>query len=338
METASLDELRRLYDLAAAFKAQAPWTYMLEHEIFGVRNPETGEIGWISVMGHLGEHLALAVYPGSESLFGFIRLSSGEISDVPTYLFEIRQLQVSWEDREDLHRQDLEAIKALGLKFRGRQAWPMFRSFVPGHMPWFVTSEEARFLAVALEQGLEVTRRLASDKGILRPTREGYYLVRTLTAQGWTDTRFSPVPPSPPPPPPVDRQRLAAMRQKHPLAPITVQVDIFPVPGYIQEAPDQRPYLGYAVLVVEASSGAVLGADVMAPKPDLAAMWETVPSKLLDILGRYTGLPSQVTVREKRFRQLLAPVVTGWGGQIKTARRLPALDHARSALERYLGR
>jgi hypothetical protein len=50
-------------------------------------------------------------------------------------LLEIPQLQASWEDREELHVRDRETIKALGRKYRGRQAWPLFRSYQPGYAP-----------------------------------------------------------------------------------------------------------------------------------------------------------------------------------------------------------
>jgi len=76
-----LEEFRRLYEAAQAFKEQAPWEWMFEDEIFGVRNPETGYIGYASVMGRLGEHLALGVYLGSEGLIGFYQLSAGEEQD-----------------------------------------------------------------------------------------------------------------------------------------------------------------------------------------------------------------------------------------------------------------
>ncbi len=44
---------------------------MTEVDVFGVQNPETDEIGFVSVMGALGEHLSLALYLGPEGLYSF---------------------------------------------------------------------------------------------------------------------------------------------------------------------------------------------------------------------------------------------------------------------------
>lgn len=47
----SLDEWRALYEAAIRFKELAPWQWMEELDIFGILNPESGEIGFASIMG-----------------------------------------------------------------------------------------------------------------------------------------------------------------------------------------------------------------------------------------------------------------------------------------------
>jgi hypothetical protein len=69
-------------------------------------------------------------------------------------------------------------IKELGLKFRGRQEWPMFRSYRPGYLPWYLEAPEARTLTYALEQAVEVVLRFEEDPGMLAPADEESYLVR----------------------------------------------------------------------------------------------------------------------------------------------------------------
>lgn len=41
----SLEEARRLYQAAMRVKELAPWEWMDEADIFGVQDPETGELG-----------------------------------------------------------------------------------------------------------------------------------------------------------------------------------------------------------------------------------------------------------------------------------------------------
>ena len=99
---------------------------------------------------------------------------------------------VSFEDRQLLQQPDLATITALGMKFRGRNAWPWFRSYRPGFQPWYLTGAEARFLTLALEQAMEVATRLRGNRRLLPALRpEGRYLVRVPERQGegwaWKD-------------------------------------------------------------------------------------------------------------------------------------------------------
>jgi|SRR5437016_13197613 len=43
-------EARQLFDLAIGIKELKPWRWMEETDLIGIENPETGEIGFISVM------------------------------------------------------------------------------------------------------------------------------------------------------------------------------------------------------------------------------------------------------------------------------------------------
>ena len=42
---------RPRYEAADHIKELAPWQWMQESDIFGVQDPETGEFGFVSVMG-----------------------------------------------------------------------------------------------------------------------------------------------------------------------------------------------------------------------------------------------------------------------------------------------
>lgn len=64
-------EYRELCGVANHIQQNAPWEYMQESNIFGVRDPETGELGFVSVMGALGEYKAVVVYRGVEGLNGW---------------------------------------------------------------------------------------------------------------------------------------------------------------------------------------------------------------------------------------------------------------------------
>jgi len=340
MATPTLDEWRRLYEAAIELKALAPWEWMWEDEVFGVRNPETGEAGYVSIMGANGEHLALALYLGSEGLDGFWRMENDEdeVED-PAFLLEVPELQVSFEDREELDKNDREVIKALGLKFRGRQEWPLFRSFVPGCAPWFLTPAEARFLAVAIEQTLDVARRLLDSPELVVPSEdeeEERYLFRVQTEAGWEDQWLSPEPVPLRPPPAVDLARLERLRNELPRREFTLEADLFALMTFVKDEGDERPYVPYNLMVVEADTGFVLGGDLLLAKPSLDAVWEQVGDRLLDAIEQLGGLPYRIAVQSERLQNLLMPICAGLGIRLQAADHLPALDEVRGALQEWL--
>src|SRR5437773_9231029 len=184
----SLEEWRELYEAAIAFHDAAPWQWMWDSDQFGVQDPESGEIGYCCVMGRLGEHYALAVYNGSEGLAGLWRMREAgprAYRDPAEVLSWQNCLMASFEDRSMLNKRDLDTIKALGLKFRGRNAWPQFRSYRPGYAPWYLTTPEARFLTLCLRQAMEVATRFREQPDLLPEVGpQGPYLVRVPEKQG----------------------------------------------------------------------------------------------------------------------------------------------------------
>jgi hypothetical protein len=53
---------------------------MQETDIFGVEDPDSGEIGSVSVMGNIEEFESVAVYRAAEGIFGFIDFQNDPFS------------------------------------------------------------------------------------------------------------------------------------------------------------------------------------------------------------------------------------------------------------------
>jgi hypothetical protein len=187
-----LTPMKRLYAAAESFRKLAPWEWMDDDRIFGVKNPETGVIDYCGVLGGLGEVFALVVYEGSEGLQGYLKLLSGELGEAGPHVAEYqRALMASFDDRRDLAPEDLAVIRSLNLKFRGKNSWPLFRHYLPGYLPWFVTAPQARTLANCLEQALDVLPRYRDNPDLLQDPESGRHLVRVFESQegrdGWRD-------------------------------------------------------------------------------------------------------------------------------------------------------
>ena len=335
-----LQAWRQLYDAAGRLKDLAPWQWMTEADVFGVQHPETGDLGFVSIMGMLGEHYAVTVYLGAEGLEQFWALQQAGPSGDPERVLEIPQLQASFENRDMLRKQDHALIKQLGLKFRGRQAWPLFRSFRPGFVPWFLEPDEVQFLSLILEQASEVTVRQQDHAALLPPPDEGRYLIRVLGQAGerlvWEDSIQQIAAPEPKPIAiSVDIEMLSALKRLPPQR-RTLEVDLFMAPSGVQEK-GARPFYPYILLIVEARSGYILATDMLSPEPSLEMMWGEVPQRVLSHLAQAEWVPKTIQVRSPLLVGLLSPIAEELDIQLKPSRTLPGLDAVREfLLERFM--
>ena len=329
------DQWRRLYEAAALVKELSPWEWMTETDVFGVQDPETGEIGFVSVMGLLGEHFGVSLYPNSRALYDFWALEEADPEINPDALLEIPQLQASFEDRDQLDNRDRKVIKELGLKFRGRKEWPLFRSYRPGFLPWFLEAEEAQSLAEALDQLLEVAPRFREDRSLLVPEDESY-LVRVPHQEGptrvWEDTVME----VPPPEPlsiqvEMDPGALEGL-ESLPQSGHELEMDLFMFPAPVQGEKEARPVFPYMLLTVDAGTGMVVGTDLLEPVPSLEAMWGSVPLAVTQQLARLGLKPAQVKVSSELLFGRLQPLAQASRFELELAPFLPALHEAREAL------
>jgi uncharacterized protein DUF6930 len=336
-KTPTAEEWGRLYAAAGRVKEMTPWKWMMEDNVFGVRNPERDEIGFVSVMGSGGEHFAVALYQGAVALYDFLDLSEagsdGTADSVEAErVLEIPQLQASFEDRGHLQKEDRDVIKKLGLKFRGANSWPLFRNYAPGMFPWFLTSSEARFLTTALEQLLDVAPRVRDDEDVLWGEEDDEFLVRVPRVENarlvWEDKIMRVPEPEvkEAAPTPLEPQLLESLKQ---LTEVTnvIEIELMMLPMPVREKKD-RPFFPYLLMLVDASSGVILGNDMLQPLPSLDAMRAEFPTKVAEHLLRLGVKPLKIAVRTETTARSLAPLADELGIRIKLSPRLPALDEA----------
>ena len=331
------EEWRRLYEAALAYRACAPWQWLSDADLFGVQDPVSGEIGWCSVFGAAGELFGLFVYAGSEGLATYLRMAGRDLDSD-----ELPYIQQGWlatfEDRPVLDKRDLATIKALGLAVRGRRAWPRFRSHRPGYVPWYLTSAEARFLTLALEQAAAVATRCRDPVEALGPDAAGRFLVRAAEPESagvrWEDRRLAPPPlPLDEPAPPMDQARVDRVRRAATLGPGTWECDAFYSPAIIDDG-QGRPFFAPSVLLVDRDSGMIL--DARFGEPPLAAPF--IRDRLLSTIEAIGTRPRVVLTKGDHILDALGPLADALEIRVERARRLPALEQARRSMESFLQR
>lgn len=334
------EEWRRLYDAALAFRDAAPWDWMTEDDLFGIHDPETGVTYYACIMGRLGELRALALYEGTEGLAGYWQIRLGPPDDPLEALALQRCLMASFEDREALDSLDRDVMKHLGVKVRGRGAWPLFRSYLPGYAPWFVTGPQARSLAAGLEQALLVARRSQEDPNLLSPPEspDSLYFVRLPAEEGeWRDARERPAPLSASEvvvaEVSVDLGRLQRLQETLPKTRGVLEMDYFLSPAGVRGEDGGRPFFPAVILAVDQKSGMILTTHPSEP----GAVAQNLGEQFLMVVENLQMLPAQVQVSREDVQAFLEPFAAPLGVRVVRARRLKALEAAREEMAMFLG-
>lgn len=172
----------RYYSLAFAFRKEKLWKHLYDTELFAVSLPN-GEIGYCSVMGSLGEHLALALYAGSKGLdsFRFLMESDRESMNflkAQEVMFSQDCLQCSFGGKDELTPQELSEARSFasahGFAIRGANAFPQLACYRPSCCPCPITKQEdLELICTALEAALAVGEKLKDTDKSLLGFREG---------------------------------------------------------------------------------------------------------------------------------------------------------------------
>jgi hypothetical protein len=337
-QSPTLSEWKALYECTALFKELAPWEWMGDSQVFGVKNPENDEIGYCCVLGAAGEIYGLLVYRGTEGLVFFEGLQSGIISSKTEDVHVMQNcLALTFDDREMLRKDDLAVIKDLGLKFRGRQVWPLFRSHLPGFAPYYLSGPEARYLTVALRYSMEIAERARQNSQLVMPSMNSTYLVGSLkdgrNGDTWKEEWVKPGPFVPEPlSADLDTGRLSRIARQVTKSAASWEIDFFFAPFVINEG--ERPYYPYVALYALHNEEYIIG-FVMAKRDEFP---EELMDNLMDTFEQIDTFPDTIIVRKDVAYDLLKPLANKLGVKLKKAKSLKAVEHAKFSLFEFLKR
>lgn len=299
----AVKEWNELFAVAAELRHQAPWKWMYDSDVFGVRNPANGEIGYCCVLGHLREVLGVIVYLGAEGLATQQAMQTGGFDlRQPDLLLEQRCLVLTYDRKDSLDEADLELIRRLGLKFRGPRVIPQFRSFRPGFLPWRLDAGETRFLTLILRQVIEMAKRLKKEPSALDSPREGSYLVRSTVDGQWAETWQEPEPQEEDlPVEPIDELRVQRIKNAQFRRKGVWEIDSFYVPAAVSEV---RPYYPYLFVIVSPRHAKPIHMALGSPEDHVTRFQDA----FLAALEKGRVLPTEVQVERAGIERLLEPI------------------------------
>lgn len=146
-------ELREeLFSLAHEVRKREPWEEYCEQDMFGVRDPETGELQIVSILGMAGKVFALQLYLPEEGIRFWNEVITTEQLNQNTAMFDLRMIECEFCGKDGLPEEDLEWNEQYPPDGKRKTAngYVSFRSHRPEHYPWFIEEQEGRMLANAM--------------------------------------------------------------------------------------------------------------------------------------------------------------------------------------------
>lgn len=330
----SLQDWRYLYNTANAFKKLECWKWMTDSDLFGVQDPATGDISYCCIMGMNEEFYGLAAY-SSRGLDTYLKIQSGDILPGDDDIMFLQDcLILSFEDRKYVQNEDMKIIKDLALKFRGRNQWPIFRSYKPGYHPWFPTKDEVVFFEVVLAQAIDVATRFRKNRDLFKPPTNGMYLVRVPAQKGgsliWKDEWCNPVPVKSDGfnTEPINEIHIRRIKKARYRQYGILELDFFFTPAPVQENRGQRPYYPYALVLVDHDSGLVLDM-ALTPQEE----WQTtLQTKLLAHIDTSKTVPARMLVKREEIAVFLQPILSMLNVKLSIINPLKNIDNFKKAL------
>jgi hypothetical protein len=324
-----------LFEAAAKFKQLQSWKWMTNSHVFGVENPENGEVGYCCVLGNGGEMYGLAVYLGAEGLETLVGMMTGDIEE--DIEFSQHCYMLSFDNRDELSPQEYKLIKQLGYKFRGAHSWPTFRLYEPGFVPWPIDQQEqVNFLTIAIEQATIVADQFKDNPDALIEGEDERFLTRVADLSSgdrvWSDQWLEPQFDDSEPLPladPLDELHLAKVKKMVKGGAGIWEIDCFYAPVPVDEG--GRPFYPMMYLIVEQATGQILQTKLC----DKTRIANELTAGLLNLIEQTGAVPSEIWAVNEKVFMYTSQLLKVFGLQAFLTPELPSLQEARSSMMEF---
>lgn len=267
-EEASLDEWKRLYEIAAELKKQKLWERFWDMDLIALR--EGDEITFFSVLGRGGECYGISAYEGLKGLNDFMMLLSRKSLNLSEIYaaFSQNNLTCYWGNRDEVSKEQYNIIKSLGYSYRGKNQWQYFVSNKAGYYPYNFDASEVRRMSGYLERLAEAVRYYEENK-VSVDFEHGYmycYSLDEATGQWsgqqeelpFTSCQFLELEVS-------DKNFVKELREI-PKAKLGLDVHIDYIAASVDDEEYERPASVRLCMIADSDTGMLLQADIIPPE------------------------------------------------------------------------
>jgi hypothetical protein len=326
-----------LLDRAEAFRDLAPWRWVNGTSILGVRDQNSGETDWCSIMGQGGETFGVAIYQGDRGLGSLQRMLRDGSDPFDACIQQVAAV-LTFNDRDMLTKDMVAVLKACGRRYRGANAWPELVIHDPGYFPMPpMTVDGIQRLTIDLESLFGMCVQAAKDPGWDQHDEQDQPWVAKPDPGGMTAVMRESMPTIPDPPMPVivvDEVAAARIRAKGGRSGAAVLIDWF-VGSAVIDGPEAagRPYFVAHATAFDLRTGMILGMEMCR----LAQVWQETAGLLLKV-SETGGVPHQIMVRRPEAVTILGPLAQALGTDLvhspETADAIAQFKHQLDAFGR----
>ncbi|MBA3845901.1 MAG: hypothetical protein H0X45_04575 [Planctomycetes bacterium] len=310
-----------LLDAAADYRRQAPWRWMDDTQVFGVRSLVGDEIGWCVVIGNLGENLGLVLYRGDTGWRSFRDMQEGWPTPEDAGM-EQCCLSLTFEERNRLSPAMRPVFEELGRRHHGPRAWPDALDANSGYVPDLIVEGDLPWMTHAVRKAIELGRMAKEQPRCLAPDHHGRLLLAERDPDG-TERWDRHEPPAYQRavmrPFRFDVVRAAAVARSAERVDADWFIDrVRPFPVTIADR-GTRPFFPHMLLVND------LGRDFIVACRFLEDLDRDLGDELLATLTQV--LPRRFLVRRPEFLGQLAPIASTLGVALACSPELEAVSH-----------
>jgi len=335
----SFETAQQLHYLALTLQVGQPWEYLDDGEFILLRDPESGELCYCSVLGGLGMVFAIHAYIGEESYRFMRRVRRGKDIAPADFFGTLRAVMVEYVLAPERKLPDRELLAAFGRPAKQRGHAPIFRAIRPGYHPWYLTEKEGKLLAHCL-RGVLALCKMEPPKGgdfwdqvdvfpLLTPKQDdptcGDYNLDLVHAPEPPSSRLQAVA--------IDEARINDIQQRLFLQRGFLEADHFFALAEIGGKNERKACMS-AAAVCDGDSGHAF-------QPELGRPGEPAGDLLVRaILGAIQNnriVPREIRVRKQGFKFMLHGLSEGLGIEVRAKKLLPMLDPFRRELLAHLG-
>ena len=333
---ATIEQWKRLYEVATRLKEMEPWEKFWDSDIIGIQEGLEEDTTFYSILGYHGDCFGIAVYEGYAGLNDFMMIMMQEPMNLPTKyaMFSQNNLTCYWGNREELTEKQRKNIKEMGYKYRGKNQWLYFLSFKSGYYPYDLDQDEVLRMTnyfLNLELALQCYEKELFDADFYEGEMYGFELDENKKMQKFgakqlpfTSFKFENLV--------ITDEKLLSDLKASAKSDTILEVDAVILGISVNDKKYERPASPATYMIAEAKSGIILRCEFQEPEDNVIV---SLVGDLIGFILQY-GAPKEIRVSNALVEAGLGQICKVCGVKLRRVQKLKTLEEFQKGMGRFL--